>query len=217
MGIFDSVIRKVRLLDSSNTEVANDDAAAAGPIFPAAGVYQSSASEVDAGDIGRLRMSARRGLIAMPDFQHVVANASSVSSAGDLMVSSDGSTYISPTTAFFNGADAGFGAAARYVAIPMQHWQECTVTIFNSLAVNITLAAYAVLDSVISGGAVGLLYTESGLGSGGFYTLSPHDDGTGGTIKFVAALRAPMKWLRLALTPASDPSSGSFYIFVARR
>jgi hypothetical protein len=45
----------------------SDDAAPAGGLMPIAGLYQSTVDEVDAGDVGRLRMSARRALITAAD------------------------------------------------------------------------------------------------------------------------------------------------------
>jgi hypothetical protein len=45
----------------------SDDAAPAGGLMPIAGLYQSTVDEVDADDVGRLRMSARRALLTAED------------------------------------------------------------------------------------------------------------------------------------------------------
>jgi len=46
---------------------AVDDAAAAGEIFPVGGIYQATVGTIDDGDIGRIRATARRGLVTTPD------------------------------------------------------------------------------------------------------------------------------------------------------
>lgn len=56
---------------TSITTGATDDAAAAGQIFPMAGVYQATADEVDDGDVGRVRMDKGRVLMTTGNYRHV--------------------------------------------------------------------------------------------------------------------------------------------------
>jgi hypothetical protein len=76
---------------------ATDDAAAAGELFPLAGMYQSSVDEIDAGDVGRIRTSRRRAVITAMDHKILTLNSATpvpsdsdiVNGAGGAIVSGD--------------------------------------------------------------------------------------------------------------------------------
>ncbi len=61
MSVFDTMYKWIKT-------GASDAAAAAGEIFPIAGLYQATPTEVDDGDVGRVRMSARRASIVAKDY-----------------------------------------------------------------------------------------------------------------------------------------------------
>lgn len=216
-----------QVVDSSGNAPA-DDGAAAGPIYPVAGLYQAlgNVDEIDTGDLGRSRVTARRAVVRAPDFRSVSATSTNVSSAGDMEVSTSGwsSGYATPTTAFFDGADAGFGAGDRFVRVPMHNWSSVTFNLYQNLGVNLTVEIYAWITQPP-------LYTGEGAGSNTVmlhtFTL-PHlgrilcmplagGSAAGAGVITVAALAVPMSWLLLKLTPASDPSSGVIHMGFARR
>lgn len=65
MNAFDTVFKWIKT-------GASDAAAAAGEIFPVAGLYQTTVTELTTGQVGRARVSARRGLIVTPDSGRIV-------------------------------------------------------------------------------------------------------------------------------------------------
>lgn len=204
---------------------ATDDSAAAGQIYPLAGLYQTPATvdEIDTGDVGRLRSTARRGLIASPDFRMVWGHNTDVASIGDVEVSTTAwnSGYAAPTTAFFNGADGGFGAGARWIRIPMVGWRHAAVRFFQSLAVNLTVSVYAWITgtSLTADSGSGSLFLDTAtVTTSGQVFFSPFAAGAGApaSIRTVAALQLPMSYLVIELTPASDPSSGVIQFVCAR-
>jgi hypothetical protein len=94
----------------------SDDAAPAGGLMPIAGIYQSTVDEVDAGDVGRLRMSARRGLLTAPD--------SNTETLLDIELRDTADHYLFPTT-FALGRD-------RSILLENTTDQAITVNIFLS-------------------------------------------------------------------------------------
>ncbi len=88
---------------------ATDDAAAAGQLFPLAGLYQTTVDEVDAGDVGRLRMSARRGLMTATDYRVILADYENFTF--DLL----GETGVSLISGDFAVRDTGL----HYIFIPV--------------------------------------------------------------------------------------------------
>lgn len=76
---------------------ATDDAAAAGELYPIAGLYQATVDEVDSGDVGRFRMSRRRSQIIASDHKIVTLSAAApvpsdsdiVNLAGGALVAGD--------------------------------------------------------------------------------------------------------------------------------
>lgn len=162
---------------------ATDDAAAAGEIFPAAAVYDNtSTDEVDEGDVGRLRMSKRRGLLTEADFILTEVDAADLNSASIVvdgitfeklqalkMGSEDGSTY--GTTAFIVIPLAVVNKKSVWFAIKngsTAHDQSIAVSVYispaNSIALSnprgriaqFTIPTTADLALVVGEGTVGL-------------------------------------------------------------
>lgn len=215
-----------QVVDSSGN-APTDDGAATGPIYPVAGLYQALASvdEIDAGDVGRARVTARRAVVRAPDFRAVASSVTTVASAGDMEVSTSGwnTGYATPTTAFFDGADAGFGAGDRFVRVPMHNWSSVTFNLYQNLGVNLTVEIYAWISQIVytgegAGSNTVMLHTSTIANSGRILcTPLAGGSGVGASVITVAALAVPMSWLLLKLTPASDPSSGGIYMGFARR
>ena len=66
---------------------ATDDAAAAGELYPLAGLYQESVDEIDSGDVGRVRMSRRRAVMTAGDFRMLTLTGSDpVPSGSDIVM-----------------------------------------------------------------------------------------------------------------------------------
>ncbi len=61
----------ILLTDQNGNWLPGDNEAAAGPIFPMAGVYQSAPSSLGDGNVGRVRASSRRGLVTSDDTKYV--------------------------------------------------------------------------------------------------------------------------------------------------
>lgn len=162
---------------------ATDDAAAAGEIFPLAGMYDNtSTDEVDEGDVGRLRMSKRRGLLTEADFILTEVDAADLNSASIVvdgitfeklqalkMGSEDGSTY--GTTAFIVIPLAVVHKKSVWFAIKngsTAHDQSIAVSVYispaNSIALSnprgriaqFTIPTTADLALVVGEGTVGL-------------------------------------------------------------
>jgi hypothetical protein len=203
--------------DQLGNLIAADDAAAAGPIFPAAGVYQATADPIDSGDIGRLRMSERRILlVSNNDFVTYRASHTSVSSAGDIEVSeiSGAGGYVAANTGFFDGADSGFSTSQRFIRFSMMGFNECLFSVQNNLGVNVTLTVYL----YILGITVVAVFTQASLANG-IYHFSPRDVGTGANANFkiVPALLNATEYIVVGITPATDPSGGNIAFFVNRK
>lgn len=108
------------LVDTSGN-VATDDAAAAGPLYPIAGVYQSTVDLVDNGDVGRVRMTRRRGLMTAADCFTLVLDASNPNPSGnDILVGTS-----APVASDFQIRDTN----TRYFYIPIAEggWRSCVV------------------------------------------------------------------------------------------
>lgn len=202
---------------------ATDDAAAAGQLFPVAGLYQATIDEIDDGDLGRLRSTKRRGLITSADQRVDWAYNTTVAYAGDI---EQGTTapqtgFSAAATTFFDGSDAAFNGAIRYVRLPMAGWRQATITIINNLTptIDLTLMAYLhltgasaelpppILNTTLPyGHALMLTPFEAGYGSGA----------TGRVVVHVPALNAPCAYIVLGVTPSADPSGGWWGVFSAR-
>ena len=135
--------------DQSNLGIstgATDDAAAAGQIFPMAGLYDDTATdEVDEGDVGRMRMSARRAILNTPDFILTEVDAADLN-AGSVMV--DGITFESLHSLKMGSEDGATYGASAGIVIPMgvRHWRSLWLAIKNGATAhdqNIAVTVYA--------------------------------------------------------------------------
>ncbi len=182
-----------------------------------AGVYQSTVGVLTAGQRGLARLTSRRAVVTAGDSLTVGMHNTSVSGAGDVEVSTTTalSGFAAPTTAFFDGADGGFGASPRYIRVPMLGWKEGAFSIYQALGVNITIDIYLAFGSTLKT----LIYSEGAIASGSTTRFSPLAGGTGAatSLKVVPALNTPCDYLVFAITPASDPASGAMYFYGSRR
>lgn len=125
---------------------ATDDGAAAGQIFPMAGLYDDTATdEVDEGDVGRMRMSARRAILNTPDFILTEVDAADLN-AGSVVV--DGITFESLYSLKMGSEDGATYGASAVIVIPMgvRHWRSLWLAIKNGATAhdqNIAVTVYA--------------------------------------------------------------------------
>lgn len=177
---------------------ATDDAAAAGQIFPMAGLYQSTVDEIDTGDTGRIRVSSRRALINAPDWGTVVAF-----NAGGTDGATNGTIRSTGMVSFSLSADVLLRARERSIFIKNGLDQNITVQVGVG-SVNAVVQA-AIYKATVNAGAVSVLL--------------PHAAGTGGLTVQVAALASP--WGAgigyIAVYAAGIPTSGSVAIDVVWR
>ena len=108
---------------------ATDDAAAAGELYPIAGLYQATVDEVDSGDVGRVRMSRRRALIHAPDHQYFALDSTTPVPSGSDIVGLSGATLVAGD---FNIRDTD----NHYFYIPMaeRSWKNLGVLLRSSSA-----------------------------------------------------------------------------------
>lgn len=211
--------------------IASDqvDADGASPVvtFFGQGAYfqdlsNSGSSGIAAGNAGRLRMTQQRELAVAPRSRWAYGSFASIANMADLLVTTTNaySGYAGATTAFFDGADAGFGAGLRYVRIPMFEFTKgAMVGIYHNLGVNVTVSLRA--DITGQGASLSMLrpvIDSAIVASGGSVWFAPFPlaSGADASMRYVPMLNMPMNYLIVQLLPASDPSSGSFYLAVAR-
>lgn len=177
------------------------------------GQYKATVTDLSADAFGVARVSARRGLIQAADYAFNQANASSLSLNGDIEVSTSFSSgYGAPTLAFFDGAT--FGAAIKYVRIPMTiaGWRDVTIYVNQTLGVNLTISVYSTDMNTVAA------YSES-IATGFPIYLSALAGGTGTAAnnKVVPSLSNPQRYLVMGFLPASSPGSGSLQLTYIRR
>lgn len=208
---------RVKVVPSDTSgNVATDDAAAAGPLYTMAALYQATADLVDNGDVGRVRMTQRRGLVAVRDFQSYLYGdtdpgievSNSLTSGYTTLV--DGDLSYSTFTA----------GVPRYIRISMNGFSAASISLINNLGVTVDVNLY--LDMTNSGGyySVGqiLIASQSAIGHLSRFTALPYDDGSGGVLThYVPALQAPAKSFIIGITPSSTMSSGYIALACSRR
>lgn len=120
--------------DQSNLGIstgATDDAAAAGQIFPMAGLYDDTATdEVDEGDVGRMRMSARRATLYASDYLLTEVDAADINS-GYVVI--DGVTFQSLQALKMGSEDGVTYGTTAGIVIPMatKRWKSLWLAIKN--------------------------------------------------------------------------------------
>lgn len=189
-----------------------------------AGVYQSTVDVLTAGQRGLARLTSRRAVLVAGDYRSDTLRTSDITSGTDILGNTTGLVPGATLTgAFFDGTDVGFGAAARYVYIPVSDWKNITIGIVHSLGVDVTLQVSGLMGGSgghnLTGGANVVLYT-SVIATGSELFLGATAAGTGAGAAWVsvpAFSNPPFKYLSLKFTPASDPASGELRVFVDRR
>lgn len=170
---------------------ATDDAVAAGQIFPAAGLYQSTVDEVDAGDVGRLRMTARRAVHTAPDFGMETAF-----NAGGTGGATDGSIRTTGTFSY------SFPDRVRKAS-------KRSILIKNDLNIAVTLSVL-----IFSGNSVTQAYQAS-IAAGAHVSLTPSAGGTGATNTAVPCLADPLgDSSMIQVVTGSSPTSGTLYVYI---
>jgi len=197
---------------------ATDDAAAAGQIYTLAGLYQATVDEVDAGDVGRLRMTARRGVITAPDYKYLDLYAAApnptgndVSVLGVAPVASD-FEIRSATTSYF------------YIPMTIAGWKHTYLNVQNTLDQAITVQILSAFDGlygpavsrlaqfIIPAGGAGVASSSGAVGVGG-----EAGAGTAGTQSYysVPAMYAvPM--IVLAVAVGTPPTTGGLSVRIGR-
>lgn len=199
---------------------ATDDAAAAGAIFPLAGLYQTTGTvdEVDTGDVGRIRMTSRRGLIVSPDFSVPKGTDTSVGAALDLKVAVDSvqGTYNAAATTHFQWASS---SQTRWFMVGMASlgFREAVVSVRNALGAAITVK----LRPWLSGGSWPedtVIYAATHANSTKI-TIAPYLGGVGVlNLEYCEALAMPMWFLVIEIIPQSvSGASGTLQLMIDRR
>lgn len=179
------------LAAADGTVVAADDAAAAGPIFPVAGVYQSTVDTVDAGDVGRARMSARRALHIAPD-----SGTDDAFNAGGTGGATDGSIRT-------------IGTVSYYFPEHIRKASKRSILIKNDLNIAVTLAVI-----IFNGNSVTIAYSAS-IAAGAHASLTPSAGGTGATNTAVPCLADPLGGsAMIQVITGSSPTSGTLYVYI---
>lgn len=179
LGAGSALIGKAQPADGSGN-AATDDAAAAGPIYPAAGVYQATPDLVDSGDVGRVRMTAGRQVLVAGDVEfgqvHGVGSGEAYQSADwsayrnslDRLDLATALTSAAAALPFFDGDDAAFDVTPVWVWIPLlaanRRWNQYQLIVLNALGVNMTVSVYA---RMIGGTTNSLLSSTNPVASGG--------------------------------------------------
>lgn len=200
---------------------AADDAAAAGNPVPIGGLYQATPDVVDDGDVGRVRMSARRAIV----------------NAADSIILS-----LSPTTPVPSGSDIvkgnGNPLLAENLALRSLDWTDCSVPfvisgwrtialIVDTLdgAFDQALTLYVYGQSALSGcivclasmvippSAVQFSVGNGAVGQGG---VAGGATVANGAHYNLPAISAGWPYLYLAWSAQVAPSAGSLRICVAR-
>jgi hypothetical protein len=107
---------------------ATDDTAATGEIFPAGGVYQGTVSEVDSGDIGRMRMSARRAALHAMDGGITNALFSDIDSSEKYI---DDILFYNLHTGLLGSTDGSTPGTTSVIVIPLavNYWRDIFIHI----------------------------------------------------------------------------------------
>lgn len=103
---------------------AADDAAAAGNPMSIGGVYQASVDEVDSGDVGRVRMSARRALLTAVDTWVMQFTSATPNPSGSDIVNLSGSAPVSSDFAVRNTSAHGL-----LIPLAAAGWRNCILAV----------------------------------------------------------------------------------------
>lgn len=222
----DSVADLVVSLDGEAIATgATDDAAAAGAIFPLAGLYQALASvdEIDSGDVGRVRLSKRRVLLGGADWSWLELNASTPAPSGSDVVGISGAALIASD---FNIRDA----TSRRYTFPV------TAAGFRNTIFSLTLATFdtevEVTISLSDASSAGYLTLASGITvpSGTSYILGFTSAAAGSTVGptagadpvaatnsiFYYPILGVCGYVMVLVNPTGTPTAGSVSLNIGR-
>lgn len=131
---------------------ATDDAAAAGELFPIAGMYQSSVDEIDAGDVGRIRTSRRRAIVTAADHKILTLNSATPAPSDSDITNLAGSALVSGD---FDIRDTNL----HYFYIPMaeRSWRNLGILLRSSTAFDQAATVRLIMGIGGSSVAYGLL------------------------------------------------------------
>ncbi len=192
-------------------------------VLPQATYVADDFDAVSADDAGNPRMTQYRELIVAPNSARTQYFSNGViPSATDIVVGTTSwyNTFVTATTAFFDGTNGAFTAAARWIVIPMRRFARgATIGILNNLGTGLGINIRAqIADYTTSNAANGpKIYTGS-INAASYWYASPLPLGasvdTG--MVYLPQLSIPMERLVIELTPDADPSTGYIVLAVAR-
>ena len=195
---------------------ATDDAAATGQIYPLAGLYQATPALVDDGDVGRVRMTQRRGVIDAADYRWILAHGGDLADYGDMSVSTNSvSGYAAPVASDLDIRDT----TKRYWRVPMQYWRDATLILYSvSLDATLDIALVGWITGVGLGGTQLTLYSGT-LTSGVFkaFTSKALNASADSSWQVVEQLTMPMNYLIFTIQAQTTPTIGGLRWYIDRR
>lgn len=206
---------------------ATDDAAAAGELYPIAGLYQGlgSIDYVDTGDIARIRVTGRRALITGVDTSMMAGASGGVhptsASGRDIQIS-----HSSAYSGFSDIASSDFQHSSIdtnpfWFRVPMIGWKRgALVHIYNALGVDVTFQL--LLDHNPTDGWSSRMITrldQYTLPNGSELVFAPYATGStpDTTVwRVVPAMLVPTRYLVLRCEAAADPTTNYIQLSIVR-
>jgi hypothetical protein len=202
---------------------AADDAAASGNPVPIGGVYQSTVDAVDAGDVGRLRMTARRALVGAADFRQIPLTSAAPAPAGSDIVNSVGGAIVSGDLEIRDNS-------YHTICIPLaiSGWRKLNVGFFVSSGTvydqNLALTVYGGQEdglswSILSALTIpsgGVMYFGVGNGAVGQGGVTGGATASNAAFYSIPALESAWPWVNIYLKASVAPTSGALSIVINR-
>ena len=195
---------------------AADDAAASGNPVPVGAVFLATVDEVDANDVGWLRMTARRALIGAPDFGFLLLTEATPVPAGSDIRDDVGNPIEASDLAIRDTNN-------KYFLIPISfgYWRKVIIELFPNnfdQALTVTLIptsyVYKLLEFTVPSGSTNRVGIGSGAvgigGSAGAATLAAS------SWYDVPALAAQPYGVYLQIKASVAPSTGTLSIRITR-
>lgn len=205
---------------------ATDDAAAAGELYPMAGIFQAGASadEVDEGDLGRVRMTRRRALLTGADHVRILLTASNPTPSG--------SDITRRYTALQSEDLAIRDTEFHYILIPItwNGWRSCSVYIRPNVsfdqAATVRLYAWSdpttpdrglLVSTTLPVGTIGAWFMpRGGAGSGLGEVVGAQTIATNMIFTVPALADTPMHTMVLRVSFSVAPTVGELEVTVIR-
>jgi hypothetical protein len=198
----------------------SDDAAPAGGLMPIAGIYQSTVDEVDAGDVGRLRMSARRGLMTAADYRTLLLTATNPTPTGTDIVNASLAAIVSGDLEVRDTSAHWF-----FIPLNVSGWRHFALALSQESAFD-QAATITVRAGYPSFGPVGLLASFIWPASGSQFTIVEGTNvGQGGTLGgatvasnavYVIPITLACRYIIISITFSVAPTTGKFRIDIER-